>query len=396
MGGGSSPQSGFSRPPSPRRTHLKSALQVEMPCELSHFARRTTSPRSLWVYRSSWTLAIFLGVAHFASAKTVHAQEAVTQEPASQEAGSEQASGVLSGTVYLPGSNQPASQVAVSLKSHDAGVFRSVLTDYDGHFEVSGLPAGTYEVAIEEQGYQTYRTTAKFDGSALNLELHLAPLAPPQPVQSANAVSVRDLTIPGKAKEEYRKGLVSLAKKELGNSLKHFASAVRAFPGYFEAIYHQGIVETDLGHQEAAMQDFQTAANLSGGRYARAQFGMGYLYYLQGNAAQAESVTRRGLELDPDSADGYVILGMTLLRLNRTDEAEKSAREALLRDPHHADAYLILADTCARREKYQEQIQDLDSYLKLDPTGPASKRAREVREVAQRILNRTQLQNEAH
>ena len=138
------------------------------------------------------------------------------------------------------------------------------------------------------------------------------------------------------------------------------------------------------------------AAELSGGRYAQAQFGMGYLYYLQGNAAQAESITRRGLELDPDSADGYVILGMTLLRLNRVEEAERSAREALLRDPHHADAYLVLADTCARRQNYHEQIQDLDTYLKLDPAGPASKRAREVRAVAQQILDRTQSQSEAH
>ena len=137
------------------------------------------------------------------------------------------------------------------------------------------------------------------------------------------------------------------------------------------------------------------AAELSGGRYARAQFGIGYLYYLQGNAAQAENITRRGLELDPDSADGYVILGMTLLRLNRTDEAERSAREALLRDPNHADAYLVLADTCARRQNYQEQIQDLDAYLKLDPKGAASKRAREVREVAQKMLSQAQLQNEA-
>ncbi|HKW32772.1 MAG TPA: tetratricopeptide repeat protein [Candidatus Acidoferrum sp.] len=341
-------------------------------------------------------MAIFSGLVLFASAIAVRAQEVATQETSSQESKSQQSGGTISGTVYLPESNEPASQVAVSLKSHDAGIFRSILTDYDGRFEVEGLPAGTYEVSIEEQGYQAYHRTAEFDGSALKLELRLAPLVPPQPAQRANTISVRELAIPGKAKEEYRKGLVSLAKKELANSLKHFASAVRAFPGYFEAIYHQGIVETDLGHQEAAMQDFQMAVNLSGGRYARAQFGMGYLYYLQGNPAQAESITRRGLELDPDSADGYVILGMTLLRLNRTDEAEKSAREALLRDPNHADAYLVLADTCARKQNYREQIQDLDTYLKLEPAGAASKRAREVREVAQRILNLTQSQSEAH
>jgi tetratricopeptide (TPR) repeat protein len=359
--------------------------------KLVPFVAETTHPELLRAAIPNWTLAALLSFALFVSSGTVRAQEAATPEAASQ-----QATGTISGTVYLPGSNEPASQVALTLKAHDAGIFRSVLTDYDGRFEISGLPAGTYEVSIEEQGYRPYRRTAEFDGSSLKLELHLAPLVPPPPAQSANTVSVRELAIPGKAKEEYRKGLMSLAKKELANSLKHFASAVRAFPGYFEALYHQGIVETDLGHQEAAMQDFQMAAELSGGRYARAQFGMGYLYYLQGNPVQAEAITRRGLELDPDSADGYVILGMTLLRLNRTDEAERSAREALLRNANEADAYLVLADTCARRQNYHEQIQDLDTYLKLDPTGAASKRAREVREVALRILNGTRSQSEAH
>jgi tetratricopeptide (TPR) repeat protein len=328
---------------------------------------------------------IFLNLAFLTCVPIVNAQDA--------DAGAQKADGTISGTVFLPGNNQPASQVAVSLRSHDAGIFRSFLTDYDGHFEVQGLPSATYEISIEEQGYEPFRTTAQLEGSSLKLELHLIPSTPPPALRNANTVSVRELMIPGKAKEEYRKGLVSLAKKELVQSLSHFTRAVKAFPGYFEAFYHQGIVETSLGHNEEAMQAFQTAVNLSGGRYARAEFGIGYLYYLQGNAGAAETITRRGLELDPNSADGYVILGLTLLQQNRTDEAEKSAREALVRNPNEADAYLVLADTCARRQNYEEQVQDLDTYLRLNPNGPASKRVHEVREVALGILNRLRPQN---
>jgi tetratricopeptide (TPR) repeat protein len=307
--------------------------------------------------------------------------------------GTPKPNGAISGTVYSQPDNRPASQVAVSLKSHEAGIFRSVLTDYDGHFEVGGLAPGRYEISIDEQGFEPFRSTAELDGPSLNLALHLTSSLPQQASESPYTVSVRELKIPGKAHDEFNKGLERLAKKDQNGSLSHFMKAVQLFPGYFEALYHQGIVHTNLGQLQKAMQAFQKALVLSGGRYARAVFGIGYVDYLQGNAAEAETTIRKGLEIDPNSADGYVVLGMTLLRLNRPDEAEKSAREALLRNPNTANAYLVLADSSARRQNYREQIQDLDSYLRLEPTGPASQRAHEVREVAQRILNRTQPQN---
>ena len=349
-----------------------------MQCKLSDIAGAETRSTVLRTFLCGRILLIVLSFVLVAWGEKVNAQGQDSQKT----------DGGISGTVYLPGDNQPASQVAVRLKSHAAGVFRSVLTGHDGHFEVQGLPAGTYEISIEEQGYERYRSTAQFDGTALKLGLRLtASGASPVPA-NAYTISVRQLKIPEKAQDEYRKGLERLAKKDQNGSLIHFRNAVQLFPGYFEALYHQGIVHTNLGQLEKAIEVFQKAVVVSGGRYARAVFGIGYVHYLQGDAAEAETTVRRGLEIDPNSADGYVILGMTLLRLNRPDEAEKSAREALVRNPNLANAYLVLADSCARRQNYRDQVQDLDNYLRLDPHGAASQRVHEVREVAQGIVNR--------
>src|SRR2546422_3769202 len=112
----------------------------------------------------------------------------------------------------------------------------------------------------------------------------------------------------------------------------------------FRSHYHAGVAELRLGHHAEAMQAFQKAIDLSGGRYARAAFGIGYLLYLEGNPGEAEKVIRRGLEADEHSPDGHSILGMALLRLDRVDEAERSAREALLRNPNFAEAYLVISD----------------------------------------------------
>lgn len=328
-------------------------------------------------------LAILLNFSLFALPPTAEAQSS----------GTEQVDWMISGTVYLPQNNQPATQVPVRVKSHEAGIFRSVLTDYDGHFEVHGLVPGVYEVNVEEAGYETLRSKVQLDGPSRKVELHLVSSQPSQTLRNAYTVSVRELKIPDKAKAEYRKGLESLAKRDLPASLNHFTKAAQVFPDYYEAFYHQGFVETSLGQLGKAMQAFQKSVDLSGGRYAWGDFGIGYLLYLEGKAAEAEATIRRGLEIDQNSADGFVLLGMTLLRLNRPEEAERSAREALIRRPNFAEAYLVLADVNASRQNYREQIQGLDAYLRLEPTGPASQRVYHVRQLALGLLASAHPQN---
>ena len=310
-----------------------------------------------------------------------------------QSSGTDQADRIISGTVYLPQNNQPAVQVAVSLKYHDAGIFRSILTDYEGHFEVRGLVSGEYEVSVEEAGYETLRSKVRLDEPSAKIELHLVSSQSSQNPPNAYTISVRELKIPGKARAEYRKGLESLAKRDYPTSLSHLTKAVQDFPDYFEAFYHQGVVETNLGRFEKAMQAFQKSIDLSGGRYAWADFGVGYVLYLEGKAADAEAIIRKGLEIDGNSAGGFVLLGMALLRLNRPEEAEKNARQALLLKPDFAEAYLVLADANARRQNYREQIEGLDAYLRLDPAGAASQRAHQARQLALGLLANSHPQN---
>lgn len=292
---------------------------------------------------------------------------------------------VISGTVLSEKDDQPATQVVVSLRSHAAGIFRSVLTDFAGHFEVRSLPPGKYEINVEEAGFEPAKTSAELETQPVKLVLRLKPTAPAS-TPSAYSVSVRELKISNKAREEFRKGLVSLQKKDWSTSLDHFTKAVKAFPDYYEAYYHQGLVETNLGQLETAMRAFQKSMDLSGGHYAFAHFGIGYVLYLEGKPQEAETVLRRGLEVDQNSADGFAILGMTLLRLNQPEEAEKCAREALLRNPNFSQAYLVLADAFAHRKMYREQLDGLETYLKLDPAGKASERVRQTIVVVEKLL----------
>jgi tetratricopeptide (TPR) repeat protein len=330
---------------------------------------------------TKWCLeAVFLPTLFLNILAAVWAPMAMAQVQVSSP---EQKDGTISGTVLLKAGNRPASQVAVKLKSHAAGIFRSVLTDLEGHFEVGSLPPSTYEIVVEEPGYQPAETSAHLDGSSSKLVLYLNSSSPAQPAR--NSVSARELKIPWKARNEFEKGVARLAKKDRAESLSHFAKAAQAFPEFYEAYYQMGVVETSLRRLDNARQAFQKSIDLSGGKYAWAEIGIGYLSYLEGKPEEAITIIQRALEKEESSPEAYFILGMALLRLNRLDEAERSAREALLRNPNYADAYLVLSDAYGRRHEYGAQLQGLDAYLKLEPKGAESEHVRVAREAVLRI-----------
>jgi len=294
--------------------------------------------------------------------------------------------GSVSGTVFYDGGSRPAGQVTVSLRSNSQRIVRRVLTDYEGHFRVADLPDGAYEVVVEEPGCESERVNTTVDGSGASVSVHLKPYNAAAIVGKPNTVSVRELQMPQKARNEYQKGLDGISRNDFAESLRHLTKATQAFPRYYEAFDLIGVAEMKLGEFEKAIEAFQKSIDLSAGRYAAALFGMGYTSYLQGKLKEAETILRRGLEVDANSADGYFYLGMTLFVENRIEDAEKNAREALLRKPDLAPAYIVLADVHARRHEFREQLEALDNYLKLSPNGPSAERVRQVRRVTLGIL----------
>jgi tetratricopeptide (TPR) repeat protein len=283
----------------------------------------------------------------------------------------------VSGKVIFNASRQPASQVAVTLHSESAGIFRSFLTDQAGKFSVAGLPGDDFEIAVEEAGYETYRTEVHVDASNIKLEIKLSP--DNRPLAAGATVSVRELQIPDKAASEYQKGLTELAQHRYDKSLPHFLKAASVFPKYVEAFNHLGVAELELGRKQEAMQAFQTAIDLSAGLDAKAQLGVAAVLCDVGNPRDAEPIVRRVLETDRQS-QGYALLGLILVRLSRIKEGEAAIQEALLRSPANGEAYLVAAEIHADRRDYQAELNDLGMYLALRPNGSRRALVARIRE----------------
>jgi tetratricopeptide (TPR) repeat protein len=296
---------------------------------------------------------------------------------------------MISGSVMIEEEGQPAPSVRVDIRSLTGGEVATAYTDSGGRFEVNGPQGGSYLVSVSERGYEPVEQRVDHSDMAAGLVLTLKKTKTFLP-SHAGTVSVRELSIPSKARREFEKGIDRLAKNDAAGSLAHFKEATNAFPDYYDAFYQSGLANMELRRGPEAEQALQRAIDLSGGGYADPQFALGAVLCERGAWADAERVLRRGLDVDSNSWKGHLFLGHALFGQNRFEEAQKSAHEALLRKSDATSAYILLANVHIRKHEYILAIGDLDTFLKLRPTGSTSDQAREVRSAAQRVVSRFQ------
>lgn len=292
----------------------------------------------------------------------------------------------ISGSIFIEGENQPAVRIRVAVRAMTGGEVASTYTDSGGRFQAASPNAGSYIISVEEPGYEPLQKRVDQGGVVSGVVLTLKKAR--APAAEGYTVSVRDLSVPGKARKAFEKGIECLQKKDPAGSVAHFKQATDAFPDYYEAFYQLGLANLELRRGNEAEQALQRAIDLSGGHSADPQFALGAALCDRGAYAEAERIIRRGMEIDSSSWKGHLFLGQALFGQNRLVEAEKSARLALSRKSDLAFGHVLLANIYIRRHDYRSAITELDSFLRLKGDGPTSEQARDVRNAAERVVSR--------
>jgi tetratricopeptide (TPR) repeat protein len=197
---------------------------------------------------------------------------------------------------------------------------------------------------------------------------------------------VRDLKIPGKARNAYNKGTQRFEQRDWSGSVVEFQRAIAAYKDFYEAYYKIGLADLELQLGKEAEAAFRKSIELSEGRFAPAMFGLGLTL---GDAKQfddALAFIRSGLTLEPTSARGNFTLAWVLYTSGRVVEAEQSAKQAVLYSPNFALAHLLLAQIDRRLNHLAAMVDELDAYLRVVPEGQRSAGVRAVRDQAVRAL----------
>jgi Tfp pilus assembly protein PilF len=283
--------------------------------------------------------------------------------------------------------------VRIELHATTGVIVGETFTRGNGDFEFDNVPTGTYNLIVETLGYQTVSQQVQVsDGPDWGIAVELRrPIEAAAQLHQGSMISVRELSIPQKARDAMEKGMAIIYKKsDYQGSIKQFQRAIQAYPFYYEAYAYMGMAYEKLGDASTSEQALRKSVELSEGHYLNALCLLAALLSDSGRFADAEPIARNAVDLDANSWQANSALGSALLGLNRNKEAEVNATAAVKLQPNNPMLRLILANVHIKLRSYLAVLDDLNVYLQLDPIGTLANQVRVKREEIQSAISPAQ------
>jgi tetratricopeptide (TPR) repeat protein len=284
--------------------------------------------------------------------------------------------GWISGTVRS--TKQERVPDATILLRNSAGTVMTVPNPLDGSFELQGLPAGEYELVVQN-GLAETRTSISVSAGANFVTLTLPSTGKPGE-NDGSMVSAAQLAVPKKARHEYEKAENAAQKSKWAEANQRLQKALVIWPKFAEALVLRAIIERNQYSSEQAITDAEKAVE-SDPAFGKAYVVLGAAYTDVNRWDDAVRALDHGVRIAPDYWQGYYEMSRTLLLEKDFAGALQHAQKAL--DVGHTNfamlhlikgySYLGLSNQPAART-------ELETYVKLEPKSDAALRVRTILE----------------
>jgi tetratricopeptide (TPR) repeat protein len=275
----------------------------------------------------------------------------------------------LSGNVQ-DNTGHPVNGARIDITDQSTGRIVGVaFTNPNGTFEVGNLPRGNYQV-VATLGAADARQDVSVDGMAeVTLRMNTA-AARSNMSGSANAVSVTQANVPGKARKMLEKAEEALHSARLTEAFDFVQKALMVCPTYAKALTLRGILNMEKGDTKAAEPDLEKAVELDYGDDL-GFVALGSLYNTEGRFDNALKTLEHGVSLNPKSWQAN--LEMARAEIGKQDFG--AAVRSLDRSEMFAPATvtvtkLFRAEALAGLKDYQGAIDALQDFVNKSPKDP--------------------------
>jgi Tfp pilus assembly protein PilF len=280
--------------------------------------------------------------------------------------------------------------VRIELRASTGAIIGSSFTRGNGDFEFTDVPEGSYDLTAVEPDYETTTQPVQVVfGPVLGVDVEMRPKqdSHASPGGAPSKVSVRDLSIPRKARDAMNNALNLLyTKSDYKGSIKQFERAIQEYPDYYEAYAAMSMAYLKLNDTATAEQNLRKSIEVSHEKYVQGYCMLADVLSAQNNFAEAQPFAQKAVELDAESWQANSELARALLGLKQPEQAEPRAEKAVKLAPENAQLHLLLADVHLGEQRYQPLLDDLNAYLKLAPNGELAERVRQQRDELQKQL----------
>jgi Putative Zn-dependent protease, contains TPR repeats len=232
--------------------------------------------------------------------------------------------GTVTGSVRTA-DGKPIADARVELRDGMTGsVAASGYTNYGGTFEFQNIAGGNYEVVVSS-GLDEARDRVSVQNDVANVNLRLGQLASDNTSRKDGTISVAQLKVPEKARDENKKAREAMQKHDVAGAWKHVNKALQITPQFAAALTTRALLELDDNKSDSAIADLEQAVKLDAG-YGLSFLVLGAAYNQRLHFDDAIRALDHGVALMPNYWQGYFELGKSYLGKNDLPPREGATR----------------------------------------------------------------------
>jgi len=265
-------------------------------------------------------------------------------------------------------------------------------TNFDGTVDFQVSSGITYQARISGQGIET--TTHEFhimggqSSHTENINVKSKPAGDAQQQPGAPTISLEEMNVPAKAKDEMQQGIAAFNKGDMATAQQRFEKAISIYPQYALAYVNLGIIAAKTGDRAKARTLLAKSIAIDD-KYVPGYVALARMDFQEKNYAGTESILRKAMQLNPSIPDVLALLASAEYGNKEYDQALADAQRVHTL-PHHeayANMHLLAGQILEMKNRPQEALAEYQMFLKEDPN---SLQAKQVQQAV------TDLQNAGH
>ncbi len=167
--------------------------------------------------------------------------------------------------------------------------------------------------------------------------------------------------------------VISAKKKNNSDAVLKLRQAIKIAPNHFDANFSLGRAYFGNNDLDNALMFFRRAVELQPQNF-RAIFFLATTAERAGNSDEALKTYREILRLYPNSSDGNLGLGVLLLKMSgeKSEEGLKALQKAVVLNPNQYESRVVLGKTLIALNRFSESVEHLQKAGELVPENPES------------------------